>query len=159
MAIRYEKIDDTKAAVFHELMVDYYRDAEDLDTPQAEIDGFIGQLFGLIASKSIGGRLVYAEGDTAAGFVLWMIDRAESDFSEMPGYGTILEIGLKESYRHQGIGKAIVDFAEARMKQAAAAGFYVLAYGPAQAFWRRRGYSESHRTGTNGLPLLTKPVL
>ena len=156
MDLRYKKIDDTNDAVFHLLMVDYYRDGEDRDTPLEEIDSFIQLLFGQIMSNAIKGCLAYSDCDTAVGFVLWMKDRPESDFSEMPGYGTILEIGLARQYRKHGMGKEIVRFAEEQMKNDGVDGFYVLAYGPAQDFWARCGYANSHRSGANKLPIFMK---
>lgn len=156
MKLLFEKITDTNHAVFRKLMTDYYRDGEDRDTPQEEIDGFVGLLSDRIMSGSINGRLVYPDCDTPAGFVLWMKDSPESDFSEMPGCGTILEIGLIRQCRKRGLGRALVRFAEEQMKDEGVNGFYVLAYGPAQEFWTRCGYENTHRLGTNGLPIFVK---
>ncbi len=40
---------------FYKLMVDYYREGEDADTPQEEIDGFIHVLFDMLMDHKIDG--------------------------------------------------------------------------------------------------------
>lgn len=157
MKLRFESINEENSNELHSLMTEYYRDAEDRDTPQEEIDEFIKMLCDMLEEKSIGGRLVYLNTE-AVGFLLWMIDQLDSPFSEVPGNGTILEIGLASRYRHCGYGKELVDYAEEQMMKEGANGFYVLAYGPAHDFWNQCGYYDSKRKGKNNLPLLTKAL-
>lgn len=86
---------------FVELLVEYYRDGEDSETDLDTIKGFIDQLFDLVERGKIAGRIVN-RGDEFVGMCLWMNDTTEKDFSEMPGYGTILEIGVRKGYREGG---------------------------------------------------------
>jgi ribosomal protein S18 acetylase RimI-like enzyme len=65
-----------------------------------------------------------------------MKDTAESSFSQIPGFGTILEIGLCKTHRNRGIGKDMVAHAERHMTAGGVDGLYVSAYGPAQGFWK-----------------------
>lgn len=90
------------------------------------------------------------------GFVLWMIDRKESDFSEVPEYGTFLEIGLETTIRLQGIGMQVVAHIENIMKEKGAEGFYITAYGPASEFWEKCGYINTHKKASNDLFLYVK---
>ena len=82
---------------FHRLLTDYYRDGADAETPQETLDEFIEMLFGLCREGTIGGAMAY---ETAAvGFVLWGMDTEDFPFSNLPGYGTILEIGVVPTAR------------------------------------------------------------
>ena len=87
------------------------------------------------------------------GFVLWNVDSEDSPFSQKPGFGTILEIGVRKNVRRAGIGRKLVNLAEDLMRTDR---FYVCAYGPAQMFWSRLGYEFSGETAENGLPIMVK---
>ena len=137
--------------VFHELLNEYYREGEDAQTPQAEIDAFVGYLFDLCRSGKISGAV--CAGEEPLGFALWNMDTEDSTFSNKPGFGTILEIGVRKNARGAGIGRKLVNLAESRMNVER---FYVCAYGPAQAFWSRCGYVLSGETAENGLPIMVK---
>ena len=136
---------------FHGLLNEYYREGEDAQTAQEEIDAFIQHLFDLCCAGKISGAACL--GDKPLGFVLWNMDEEDSAFSQKPGFGTILEIGVREDARGAGIGRKLVDFAESRMNSDR---FYVCAYGPAQSFWSRCGYVHSGETAENGLPIMVK---
>jgi ribosomal protein S18 acetylase RimI-like enzyme len=157
MEIDYKEIDHNTYDVFHTLMTDYFRNGEDKDTPQEEIDAFIQLLFDKVTSGGISGRIAEMD-QCAAGFVLWMKDTAGCDFSQLPGFGTILEIGITKQYQHKGIGKAMVAFTEKQLTLRGVDGLYVCAYGPAQDFWIKCGYQDSKRLASNGLPIFTKRV-
>lgn len=143
--------------IFHELANAYYRDGEDADTPQEELDSFIRFLFDKVIDHEIEGYFAKAEG-TYIGFFLWAIDTEDFMFSEIPGYGTILEIGLVQSCRGSGHGKEFVSFIEDRLRAKHVKQCYVSAYGPAQGFWSRCGYAENGRTARNGLPIMVKTI-
>lgn len=136
---------------FHGLLNEYYREGEDAQTPQEDIDAFIQHLYALCRSGKISGAVCMS--DMPLGFVLWNIDEEDGAFSQKPGFGTILEIGVREVTRGAGIGRKLVALAESRMN---AERFYVCAYGPAQAFWSRCGYVLSGETAENGLPIMVK---
>jgi GNAT superfamily N-acetyltransferase len=158
MDISYANINSGDYDIFHRLMTEYYREAEDKDTPQEDIDAFVRLLFDMILSGKISGCFAVVNQCTA-GFVLWMKDTAQSEFSTMPGYGTILEIGLDKEFRNRGIGKALVGFAEQQMNAGGVDGLYVCAYGPAQGFWLKCGYRDSKGIAKNGLPVLIKDII
>ena len=140
---------------FVELLVEYYRDGEDSETDLDTIKGFIDQLFDLVERGKIAGRIVN-RGDEFVGMCLWMNDTTEKDFSEMPGYGTILEIGVRKGYREGGFGTQIVKYAEQQMRRDGISSFYVSAYGPAEVFWEKCGYVKTEKMASNGLPIFIK---
>ena len=141
----------TDYALFHSLLTVYYREGEDVDTPQEQLDGFVGYLYDLLKKKTISGAFAWDE--KPVGFVLWALDSEELPFSNKPGCGTILEIGVVSGCRGKGYGKALAEFAESSMEDTAK---YVCAYGPAEAFWEKCGYRESGETAQNGLKIFVK---
>ena len=144
--------------VFHDLLEAYYREGEDADTPQEELDSFVRMMFDMVIRGEIEG--CFAENDgIAVGFCLWTVDSEGSAFSEKPGYGTILEIGLSAPYRSSGLGSELVSRTEDRFRNAGIAQCYVSAYGPAEQFWSACGYRRSGETAENGLPIMTKCLL
>lgn len=141
----------TDYAQFHHLLTEYYRDGADADTPQEAIDGVIRYLFDLYAQDDISGCIAW-EGEPV-GFALWQLDTPDSPFSQKPGWGTILEIGLTPKFRGRGYGSALVCHAENAVQ---AQNRYVCAYGPAEGFWKKCGYRDSGELATNGLKLFIK---
>lgn len=148
-------IAEADRAAFFRLLEAYYREGEDADTPQEELEGFIGLLFSMLISKKIEGCFLMENG-REAGFALFAPDTEDFDFSELPGCGTVLEIGIEKPFRNKGFGAALVNYAEDRLREMGAARFYVSAYGPARAFWARMGYKETGSAASNGLPLMIK---
>ena len=149
--MKIEPITATQYDIFHSLLSDYYRDGEDADTPQAELDDFIGLLFDLCQKNVISGSIAYT--DSPIGFVLWGIDTEDFPFSNKPGFGTILEIGITPAMRSLGLGAQLVAYAEKAM---AYRQYYVCAYGPAERFWCKCGYRETPEIAANGLKIFVK---
>lgn len=137
------------------LMIPYFRDGEDADTPIDEICEFIEALYHMAERNEISGAILSVDG-VDAGFVLFMQDRADSDFSELVGYGTILEIGLAPDFKGKGLGRTLVRHAESELEAIGIDEYYVSAYGPAQSFWLHMGYEPTARLAHNGLELHIK---
>ena len=95
--------------VFHRLLTDYYRDGEDAQTPQEELDGFIEMLFELCTEGAVSGCIAYEK--DALGFVIYGLDTKDFPFSNKPGCGTILEIGVVPSARGSGLGRMLAKYA------------------------------------------------
>ena len=144
-------------SVFHELLNDYYREGEDENTSQEEVDSFIRLLFDQIIAHGIEGCIV-KEDDKHIGFALWAIDTEDFAFSEMPGLGTVLEIGITKRYRASGRGRKLLSYIENKMFTNGVTQCYVSAYGPAQAFWNKCGFKESGTFASNGLPIMIKSL-
>lgn len=142
-------------AAFRRLMDGYLGDGEDEGTPQDVIDAFVGSLYDKCVAGEITGFVAYLGGEPF-GFALLMIDSAEKDFSVMPGYGVILDIGVENAFRAKGLGGSLARHAEALLTAQGVAGLYVTAYGPAEAFWRHMGYRKNGDIAYNGLPVLVK---
>lgn len=153
----FTEINVNDFSVFHELMNDYYREGEDEGTEQEVIDSFIKLLFDKVVSREIDGCFI-KENDEALGFALWAVDREGFEFSEMPGYGTVLEIGIVKQYRNCGYGVKLMSHIVERLLEKGIRDCYVSAYGPAQAFWSRCGFEDSGRTAGNGLPIMIKSI-
>lgn len=149
--MKYIPMMETDYGLFHRLLNDYYRDGEDAETPQEELDSFIRYLYDLCTQAKISGCVAYEDGPV--GFVLWNVDTADSPFSNKPGFGTILEIGILSDFRGRGLGKALAAYAETQMP---VTDHYVCAYGPAEHFWRKCGYLDSGEIARNGLKLFMK---
>ena len=87
------------------------------------------------------------------GICLWWIDTADLPFSNKPGWGTILEMGLTPDNRGKGWGRELAEYALTRMD---VSDFYVCAYGPAEGFWKKCGYEDRGELASNGLKLLVQ---
>ena len=144
-------------ADFRRLAVEYYRDGEDAGTPLETITAFIDSLFELVLTGTIGGCLAVEE-ENAVGFALFGMDTVDFPFSQKPGLGTSLEIGLTPASRGAGQGLALVRFIEDRLRKLGAEKCYVSAYGPAEGFWARCGYEKTEQTAQNGLPIFVKSI-
>lgn len=155
MELKFTELNEKNYESLHQLMLAYYREGEDAETSEDELDSFIGMLFNAVMTKEIDGRLVKVDGKIA-GFVLYALDKEDGMFSEIPEHGTILEIGISTAFRGRGLGKAVVDFAEAELKKCGAKGMYVCAYGSAERFWEKCGYQKSDKIADNGLPIFMK---
>ena len=153
----YIEICENDYNAFHELASAYYREGEDADTPQEEIDTFIRFMFDKVVNNEINGFFAKEESGYI-GFALWAIDTEDFEFSEIPGFGTILEIGFIPSYRSKGNGKELVSYIESRFSKKNVNNCYVSAYGPAQKFWSYCGYVESGKVASNGLPIMVKSI-
>ena len=141
----------TDYEMFHSLMEPYYREGADADTSQEELDAFIRYLYSLVQDGTISG-CVACDGDPV-GICLWWIDVPELPFSNKPGWGTILEMGLIPEYRGKGAGRALAEYALTQMDVSQV---YVCAYGPAEGFWKRCGYEDRGELASNGLKLLVQ---
>lgn len=153
--IIYRPIGPSDYPVFWKLLNAYYRDGEDADTEQAVLDSFIKDLFNLVTCNQIQGCFLQAE-DNLTGFVLWMVDTADGVFSQLPGYGTFLEIGISPAFRGIGIGRRAVEHIESRMRRTGTHRFYVCVYPQAEGFWTKCGYVKTADKASNGLYIYTK---
>lgn len=155
MKIDYINISKDNYNIFYDLMLEYYRDGEDSNTPQHIIDAFIKQQFNMIVEDKTQGKLISVNHEIV-GFIIWMIDEKSSDYSIIPGYGTILEVGLVKNFRNKGIGKIVVKYAEKQMFLKEVNNFYVTVYNPAKIFWESCGYIKTEKIAFNGLQIYKK---
>ena len=155
--MEYIEICDKNYDIFHKMANAYYREGEDKNTPQDEIDAFIQFMFDKVVNGEING--FFAKSDRGyIGFALWAIDTEEFVFREIPGCGTILEMGVIPSCRASGRGKEIVSYVEKCLNSRNVKQCYVSAYGPAQKFWAYCGYVENGQKANNGLPIMIKTI-
>ena len=155
--MEFKEISSNDYPLFHDLLNDYYREGEDEWTEQEVIDSFIKLLFDKVIGREIDCCIVKENGE-ALGFALWAVDREGFDFSEIPSYGTVLEIGIVKQYRNRRYGVKLMSHIEDKLLEKGITDCYVSAYGPAQAFWSRCGFEDSGRIAGNGLPIMTKSI-
>lgn len=153
--VEYMRLKRDDYPVFHELLTDYYRDGEDADTEEAVLDSFIKDLFDMAMDGRIEGCMMRQKG-AVIGFALYMIDDPDGVFSEIPGYGTFLEIGIRPPFRKNGYGREAVSHIERLMRQAGAEHFYVSVYPEADGFWGKCGYVKTEDIASNGLYIYKK---
>lgn len=136
------------------LMLDYYR-VSDPDESDAMLEAYADTLLELLDAEVLDCRLAL-EDSTPIGFTIFTKDRKGTDFTELPGYGTIMELFVLPEYRHKGIGTHMVEEAEALLRQKNILGCYICAHESSAPFWAKLGYADSGEKGTNDLPLWIK---
>ena len=147
--MNYASAKHTPFPLFHQMLSAYYRDGDDAETVQSEIDGFVELLYNLCQEDKIMGSFAY-DHDIPIGFVLYNLDTPNGAFNQKPGYGTILEIGVSYEFRGRGYGQWLVNHAR---HQLTGVDFYVCAYGPAEYFWEKCGFHDSGEIAENGLKI------
>ena len=156
--MEYFEITKNDYEAFRALANDYYREGEDENTQQEIIDAFIYMMF----QKVIGGEIkgcFARNNDINIGFALWAVDSEDFEFSEVPGLGTVLEIGVIPEYRLLGYGRALVSHIEDNLRGESVKQCYVSAFGPAEKFWTSRGYVKNGKIASNNLPIMVKDLV
>ena len=152
----FQPISTADRDIFHKLLNAYYREGEDADTQQTEIDQFIDMLFSMCVAGDIHGAIAYS--GAPVGFVLFARDTEALELSNWPGRGTILEIGVEKPYRALGYGARLAGYAKEKLREMGETHMYVCAYGPAESFWHKCGYTDTGRLADNGLKILEKHI-
>lgn len=138
----------------HDLMLDYYR-AADSESGDMVLDAYVETLLDLVNAQVLDCRLADQDG-AALGFAIFTKDRKGTDFTEMPGYGTIMELYVLPEYQRRGIGTQLAQEAEKLLREQDVKGFYICAYEAANGFWEKLGYKDSGEVGTNEQALWIK---
>lgn len=149
--MNYVSISETEFSLFHKLMDAYYREGEDAETSQEEIDEFIRYLYDLCRRNKIQGCVAWDA--IPVGFALWNVDYPDGVFSQKPGFGTILEIGISDMFRGKHLGRELAEYA---LSQLPVTEYYVCAYGPAESFWKKCGFRDSGEVAENGLKIYVR---
>lgn len=144
-------------AYLKNLLFNYYKDGEDADTPDDIVNDFIKYIVKLIYSNKLNCRILNHEG-TYIGFIIWFKDEVGHEFSELPGYWSIAEIGIKKEYRNKHFGIKLVNYVEKNVKGNDAASFYITAYSPFKNFWEKIGFKDIGLKGNNNLPIMVKEL-
>ena len=142
--------------VLSSLLTAYYREGEDADTTQEELDAFIAYLRELLEQRILWGEVAF-DCETPVGFVIYAFDVEGYPFSECPGMGTIAEICVCPAYRQQQLGQTLVARAEDALRPSVTQ-LYVCAHASAQAFWEKCGYRPNGNIAGNGLPICIKTI-
>lgn len=153
----FAEIREEDRGVFHELAQAYYREGEDADTPPEVLEPFVGMMFDKVMCREISGCFV-KDKDRYIGFALWAVDSEDFAFRTIPGFGTILEIGLIPACRSLGLGRELAEHIEDCLRGCEMTQCYVSAYGPAQGFWKSCGYRANGQKASSGLPIMVKRI-
>ena len=89
-----------------------------------------------------------------AGFSIWQIDRAESDWCKRPGWGFIREFYIEKPRRRRGYGQLLAASTVQKQYAAGAENLY-LTTGGAAPFWKACGFKETGEP-CNGLQIMVK---
>ena len=95
------------------------------------------------------------DGETAAGFSVYQIDKPESDWYKRPGWGFIREFYIVPAFRKAGFGRALATHTENALYQMGAERLYLTSDG-AIPFWRRCGWKLSDEVCSNEQRILEK---
>ena len=95
--------------------------------------------------------MVKNQGDLL-GFIIYQIDREESDWKERLGDGFIREFYIKREFRKQGLGSRLLNHAEQKLKDMGAREVYLTSKEDegVKAFYQRNGYNTDHSRSSNG---------
>ena len=84
-----------------------------------------------------------AEADVVCGFVIFQIDDLLNDWNFKEGCSDVRELYVAPSFRRQGIGSALLAFAEKRLAKLGATEVYTLPVEESEKFFIGRGYSDN----------------
>ncbi len=129
------------------LFIKYYSELDCEDDPQYLFDGFIARD---LKADVLGAALIYGDDLPAAeerpgeadGFVIFQIDDMINDWCFKEGWGDVREIYVDAACRRHGLGRALLEFAEAKLKEAGAADIYLLPTDESEGFFIACGYEE-----------------
>lgn len=147
--MQIELLSDRYLDQFKEMFVDYF--VSDLKAPFAP-EVIRDQIAPKPAEASAAGYapvLLAVDGDRAVGFIQFQIDSEESDWNDRPGWGFIRECYVRRDYRRRGVGTALVQTADASMREAGASRAY-LTCEDNFAFWESMGWERTGQTAPNG---------
>lgn len=158
MALQVLPLSGDTYADFSRMMKAYYQETIPQELPADVIDGYIQNLYRLVLTNDLRGGIA-ADGEVL-GFALWEVDASGAVYSELPGYGTILELGIQPEYRGRGYGRQLTEYVQGRLLEEDVIGFYVCADETSREFWEKCGYRNvGGRTASNGLPMLLRGIV
>lgn len=144
--LTFELLNDDNKEAFFALL-------EECDVAQERIR----ELYALTMADKVRARLCRL-GAKPIGFITYMRDVEDAPFSQLPGHGTILNVGLTEAMRGQALSDKLIAYAEDDLRLSRVDGLYVTATKELIPFWQKHGYEKTNRLSTDYLPLLVKPV-
>ncbi|MDE7401406.1 MAG: GNAT family N-acetyltransferase [Clostridia bacterium] len=84
-----------------------------------------------------------ADGDEIIGFVIFQIDDVINDWNFKEGCGDVREIYVAPAHRKKGLGRALLQYAEAELIKSGAEEIYTLPVEESEKFFLKCGYSDT----------------
>ena len=124
---------------FKELFRDYYTELDCEDDPLSLFDEYLlpdlkAGLFEVAVCETEG---------KICGFVIFQIDDVINDWNFKEGCGDVRELFVAPYTRGNGVGSALLRFAEARLKDMGADEIYTLPTEESEAFFKKCGYEDT----------------
>ncbi len=122
-----------------------------------EIEKQILQFFDLLQEGKIKARLS-RKGSTYMGFIFYMKDEKNTPYTQISGYGTVLQLGVLPKYRTSGIGTLMLKYAEDELKFLNIEGYYVRVTDENKDFFKKQGYQKTRYFDENNCAIYKKSV-
>ncbi len=124
---------------FENLFCDYY---EELDCEDEPLHLFREYVLPDLKANLFEAAAVL-QGETLAGFIIFQTDDVLNDWNFKEGCGDVRELYVCPAARRQGLGSALLSFAEARLWQAGVKEIYTLPTEESEKFFINRGYTDT----------------
>lgn len=115
MDYKIKKLEKEDYEEFADMFVDYFiNETGANDDPDKLKVGLVRMIF-----RQVEHKIVYvdvAKADKICGFILYQIDKPESDWNERPGWGLIREFFVAKEHRNKGVGAMLLANAEKKLK-------------------------------------------
>ena len=132
------KLNDSALPEFEKLFCDYFAELDcDEDAYHLLNEYLLPDLKANLLSVAIA-----HEKDRLCGFVIFQIDDVINDWCFLEGKGDIREIYVAPDRRKQGVGKALLLFAENALNADGAKGIYTLPTDESESFFKSCGYCD-----------------
>ncbi|MDE7379542.1 MAG: GNAT family N-acetyltransferase [Clostridia bacterium] len=132
-------IDTADYPAFRKLFCDYFTELDCEDDPEYTFDEF---LLPDLEAENFSVAVAEAEG-RLVGFVIYQIDELLNAWHFKEGFGDVREIYVAPLFRKRGLGSELLKFAEDALKAEGADGVYTLPVEESEAFFSKRGYSDT----------------
>ncbi len=132
-------IQTSDLSAFKKLFCDYYTELDCEEDPLHLFDDYLlpdlqAELFE-VGIAEVGGAV--------AGFVIFQIDDILNDWNFKEGCGDVRELYVAPTFRRQGLGTALLRFAETSLVSSGAREVYTLPVEESESFFTARGYTDS----------------
>lgn len=124
MKCSIEKLTKDDYEEFADMFVYYFINETGADdSPDKLKEGLVKMIF-----RQLEHKIVYvdvAKTDKICGFIIYQVDKPESDWNERPGWGLIREFYVAKEHRNKGIGTMLLTNAEKKLKRRGVKNIYL----------------------------------
>lgn len=132
------EIEERDLAAFKQLFIEYYRELDCEDDPLSFFDDLLlpDLRAGLFRAA------IFEDGGQIGGFVIFQIDDVINDWNFFEGWGDVRELYVAPSFRNRGAGRALLKYAEEKLKADGADKAYLLPTEPHEKFFIGCGFAD-----------------